>query len=881
LTPVGTRRDLGLPLDPVLKSRSGGPMHDDSLRRLYHELKRREVFRVAAAYAAAAFVILQATALAVEPLALPAATMPTLWFVVLGGFPIALGLAWLYELRIRRERREAGEGEGDGDDAGRAGSAPGERVGAKSAAARTVGGNDVGGNLPHPVSTFIGRDKELVDAVRILSSARLLTLTGPGGVGKTRLALKLAAVARDDYPDGAWLVELAPLGDPALVPEALAASLGVREERGLPAAEAVQRHLANQRVLIVLDNCEHLVTVCASLATALLRYCPDVTILATSREALGIEGEARYAVAPLGLPAPDEAYDPGYLAGFEAVRLFVDRARTAEPSFELTAGNASAVAQICVRLDGIPLALELAAARIRGLSADELAARLDDRFRILARGSRTALPRQQTLRALLDWSHDLLSPDEQRLFGHLSVFCCGFTLAAVEAVCGDDPIEPDGMLDLVTALVDKSIVVHEVDDAGSRFRMLDTIRQYAAERLEAAGRADALLDRHRDYYLALVESALPNLEGPNEVATLDLLAREHDNLRTAIARVLHQGDAERALAFAVPLARFWRVRGYLDEGSRQMAALLALDPAPAPSVPRATALHGAGWLARDRGEYAAARRHFTESLDMARSVGDRLCEAWSLVDLGFLDRYEGDYESARRRLEDAVGVARAADERVPLAAALGNLGLVERDLGRYDEAGALLEESLAMARTLGDRLGIAWPLSNLGLIATHHHDHAGARALLEEALTLWRALGDVQNTAYALSNLGHVATSQGDFQAASTQLEEALALLREVGDRRGIAFVLERMAMLAAERGEPELALAVAGHAAALRDALGAAQPPSVKAPYEARIAAARESIEDEAAAAAWARGEELDLDDVVDCITHGCLPGGQPAGAP
>jgi predicted ATPase len=852
-------------------------MHDDSLRSLYRELKRREVFRVAAAYAAAAFVILQATALAVEPLSLPAATMPTLWFVVLGGFPIALVLAWLYELRVRRARREAGEGEGD--EAAPAGSAPAQGAAGKSAVARTGEGNDVGGNLPHPVSTFIGRDRELAEAFRILSSARLLTLTGPGGVGKTRLALELAAAARDDYPDRAWLVELAPLSDPALVPEALAASLGVREP-GLSAAEAVQRHLATKRALIVLDNCEHLVTACASLATALLRYCPDVTILATSREALGIDGEARYAVAPLELPAPGEASDPGYLAGFEAVRLFVDRARTANPSFELTAGNASAVAQICVRLDGIPLALELAAARIRSLSADDLAGRLDDRFRILGRGSRTALPRQQTLRALLDWSHDLLSPDEQRLFGHLSVFCCGFTLAAVEAVCGDDAIGPDGMLDLLTALVDKSLVVHEVDGAGSRYRMLDTIRQYAAERLEAAGRADALRDRHRDYYLALVKAALPNLEGPHEVATLVLLAREHDNLRTAIARVLEQGDSERALAFAVPLARFWRVRGYLDEGSRQMAALLAVDPAPTPSALRATALHGAGWLARDRGEYVAARRHFTESLAMSRSVGDSLCEAWSLVDLAFLDRYEGEYESARRRLEDAVGVARAADERVPLAAALGNLGLVERDLGRYDEAGALLEESLAMARTLGDRLGIAWPLSNLGLIATHRDDHAGARALLEEALTLWRKLGDVQNTAYALSNLGHVATSQGDLQAAGARLEEALSLLREVGDRRGIAFVLERMAVLAAARGEPEVALAVASHAAALRDVLGAAQPPSVKAPYEARIAAARESIEGEAAAAAWARGVELDLDNVVDCVMQGRLPGGQPAGA-
>jgi predicted ATPase len=850
-------------------------MRDDSFRRLYGELKRREVFRVAAAYAAAAFVILQATALAVDPLALPAATMPTLWFVVLGGFPIALALAWLYELRIRRERREAGEGE----EVDSALAAAGRGIMA-SASTRTRDGGEVQGNLPHPVSTFVGRDKELADAARILSSSRLLTLTGPGGVGKTRLGLELAAAVRKDYPDGAWLVELAPLIDPALVAEALASSLGARQERGQPAIDAVRRHLSTRRTLIVLDNCEHLVAACASLATPLLRYCPDVTIIATSREALGIEGEARYAVSPLALPAPDAPTDPGYLAGFEAVRLFVDRARTADPSFELTPANATGVVQICVRLDGLPLALELAAARIRGLSAGTLAERLDDRFRILTRGSRTALPRQQTLRALLDWSHELLSPEEQRLFGHLSVFCCGFTMDAVEAVCGDDASGPEEMLDLLTALVDKSLVVHEPDVVGSRFRMLDTIRQYAAEWLESSGRADALRDRHRDHYLALAESALPNLEGPNEMAALDQLAREHDNLRTAIARVVEQGDSERALAFAVPLARFWRVRGYLGEGSRQMAALLGLGPTPTPSAARATALHGAGWLARDRGEYSEARLHFTESLAMARSVGDRLCEAWSLVDLGFLDRYEGDYESARRRLEEAVSVAGAAEERVPLAAALGNLGLVERDLGRYGDARVLLEESLAMARTLGDRLGIAWTLSNLGLLATHGEDHARALTLLEEALVLWRELGDVQNTAYALSNLGHVATSQGDLQAAGTHLQESLTLLREVGDRRGMAFVIERMALLAAARQEPELALAVAGHAAALRQVLGAAQPPSVMAPYQAQMGAAREAIGAEAAAAARARGEELDLNDIVDCIARGRLPGGQPAGA-
>jgi predicted ATPase len=848
-------------------------MGDDPFRRFYRELKRREVFRVAAAYAAAAFVILQVTSLAVEPLALPDATMPTVWFVVLGGFPFALALAWLYELRIRRERREAGE---EVDDDAASGNVVAE--GAVPDGARE--GQAAGGNLPHPVSTFIGRERELSDAGRILSWARLLTLTGPGGVGKTRLALELAASLRGDYADGAWLVELAPLGDAALIPEALASSLGVREERGRSAAETVRGYLATRRALIVLDNCEHLVSASAALSASLLRHCPRVTILATSREALGIEGEVRYAVAPLGLPEPDVPPDPGHLAGFEAVRLFVDRARTADPSFSLTTDNATAVAKICVQLDGIPLALELAAVRIHGLSAEELAARLDDRFRMLARGTRTALPRQQTLRALLDWSHDLLSPDEQRLFAHLSVFCCGSTLEAVEAVCGDDVVGPDGVLDLLTALVEKSLVAREPDSSGSRYRMLETIRQYAAERLEESGRADAVRDRHRDHYLALVESAVPNLEGPNEVATLDLLAREHDNLRTAIARVIEQGDAERALAFAVPLARFWRVRGFLDEGSRQMAALLEVDPDPAPTGARATALHGAGWLERDRAEYTAARRHFANSLGMARAVGDRLCEAWSLVDLGFLDRYEGNYEGARGRLEEAVAVARAADEGVPLAAALGNLGLVERDLGRYDEARALLEESLAMARALGDRLGIAWPLSNLGLIATYRDDHARAHVLLEEALVLWRELGDKQNTAYALSNLGHVATSRGDLQAAGAHLRDSLDLLREVGDRRGIAFVLERLAVLAAAREEPDLAIAVAGHAAALREVLGAAQPPSVKAAYQARIGAARESVGAEAAAAAWTRGEEMGLDDVVDCVARGHLPGGQPVGA-
>ena len=443
-------------------------------------------------------------------------------------------------------------------------------------------------NLPSELSSFVGREEELTEVKRLLENNRLLTLTGSGGCGKTRLALAAARKVVERFENGVWMVELASLAEPSLVPQAVASTLGVRERPGSSLTEALSDYLRTRKLLLLLDNCEHLVDACAALAGALLHSCPGLRVLATSREALGITGEIAWPVPSLSLPDLRRLPDIESLPRYESARLFVERATTVNPNFKLTEQNAPAAAQVCYRLDGIPLAIELAAARAKVLSVEEISARLGDSFRLLAAGSRTAMPRQRTLHATMDWSHELLSQKERVLFRRLSVFAGGFTLEAAESICAGEELQRDEVLDLLSHLVDKSLVIMWEDRTGTRYRLLETIRQYGKERLEEVGEAAHVRERHAGYYLAVAEEAEPELKGERQVAWLERFELEHDNLRGAISWSLERRKAQDAARLGWALWLFWWIRGHFAEGRRWMEqALSAEGDAAMPASARA------------------------------------------------------------------------------------------------------------------------------------------------------------------------------------------------------------------------------------------------------------------------------------------------------
>jgi predicted ATPase/class 3 adenylate cyclase len=702
-------------------------------------------------------------------------------------------------------------------------------------------------NLPAQATAFIGRAQELDAARRLLNQpqTRLLTLTGPGGVGKTRLSLQVAADSIDEFADGVFLAELAPLTSAELVVPTVAKVIGVHEHPETPLVEAIADYLRDKQLLLVLDNFEHVLAAAPGVG-ALLAACPRLKALVTSREALHLRGEQQLSVPPLNLVD-------------DAIRLFVQRAQAVRPDFELS--DASVVAQICRRLDGLPLAIELAAARVKMLSPAAILSRLDQRLEMLTGGPRDVPLRQRTLRQAIAWSYDLLSPEEQRLFRHAAVFVGGCTLAAIEAVAvkGQTMDSFAGM----ASLVDKSLMRNdETADGGEpRFAMLETVREYALERLAEAGEVEQLHVRHADYFLALAQQAEPGLSGAHQAAWLDRLQQEHDNLRAALQWFHQRGLADQGLRLGASLHRFWRARGYLSEGRERLAALLAL---PATDRSRAKALHAAGWLAREQGDYAEARASFEESLVIYRALADTRGVGWGLVDLAFLTRYEGDYARARDLLEESLPLLEQARDTEGLAAALGNLGLIARDQGNATLAEERLQSSLQLWHELGDRVGIGWTLTALGMVARSARQPEAARTRLERALMVWRELGDRQNTANVLGILAALARDAGDFKHARALLCDSLGVLREVGDRRGIAFVLEGFAGLAATQGEPARALTLAAAAEAVRDAVGAPAPPSWRAELDRALKQAYCGLEDKAAASARARGRLMALPEAI-----------------
>ncbi len=684
-------------------------------------------------------------------------------------------------------------------------------VGAVTAPAATVTGY-----LPHALTDLVGREDERIEVAARLRRARLVTLTGPGGIGKTRLAIAVATESVEEYADGVWLVALESLTEGRLVAEQIASALGLREEPGRPLLESVTDHLRKKRLLLALDNCEHLLEASAQIAAHLLRECAGLRILATSRAPLGILGETAWAVPALSAPenellASGKTDSQRAWMDYESVRLFVERAQAVQKNFSLTGSNARAVAQICAQLEGIPLAIELAAVRVKVMTVEQIAARLNDELGLLTGGNRAALPRQQTLRATLDWSYTLLSEAERSVLRRLSVFADGCDLEAAERVCAGENVAAWQVLDLMTSLVDKSLLVfkEQAETGSGRYRLSEAVRQYAAERLDASGEAERVKAGHRDCFLALAEAAEAQLNCEAQGIWLAKLETEHENLRAALVwSRTEPGGARAGVRLVGALWRFWEMRGRYGEGRAFLAGALGREGADARTRERAKALNGAGVLAQYQGDYEAARALHEESLAISRELGNRQGMGWPLHHLGVMASRRGDYSAARARHEESLTIWRELGNNLGIGWSVHQLGSVLREQGEYEAARALYAESLAISRTLGDKQGIAWALNDLGKVTYDQGDYAGARALYAESLSISRELGDKQGTAWSLHHLGSVNGAEGDYETARPLDEESLAIFREIGNKQGVAWTLHHLGNMTGAQGDYAAAIA-------------------------------------------------------------------------
>ncbi|HWI60955.1 MAG TPA: tetratricopeptide repeat protein [Symbiobacteriaceae bacterium] len=668
-------------------------------------------------------------------------------------------------------------------------------------------------NLPAQTTSFVGRRREMAELKGLLESGRLVTLTGPGGNGKTRMALQTGAELLERFVDGVWLTELAGVTEPDRVVQAVASVLGVREEPGRPPLETLCEHLAAKQLLLLLDNCEHLVAAAAQLAATLLARAPHLRILATSREPLSISGETAW-------PMPTLAAED------EAVRLFLERALCVSPTFALTVENRAAVTDICRRLDGVPLAIELAAARVRVLSVEQIAQRLDQRLRLLTAGDRTAPPRHQTLRATIDWSYELLSEQERALWRRLSVFVGSFALEAAESVCGDDDV-----LARLAQLVDKSLVVPEEQKGEKRYRLLETMREYAMGKLHEAGEEPALRRAHRDWYLAFAERAEPELMGTNQSLWLDRLGGDHENLRQALGWSLEAGEVDQALRMGAALWRFWYVRGHFSENRDRLTRLADL-PGPVGSLQaRAKVLNGAGALFYYLADFARAREYFLKSLAVWRDLGDKLGVGRALNNLGVLARTATEFELALEYLEESLRLSRELGNRTAQSWTMNNLGSVRFELGDQAAARSLQEAALEIQQAQGDQWGIAMSSEYLGYVALRDGDLAGAAGLFEAALSIRRSLGDQWGIGVALGGQGDVAFEQGDLDRARRLHMESIRVRQRLGDLLGVAQSLETLSRVAGAGGHAALAGSLGAAAGELRRRIGAPRPPLRKAP--------------------------------------------------
>ncbi len=692
-------------------------------------------------------------------------------------------------------------------------------------------------NLRLEVTSFIGRAREIEQATRILDGASLLTLTGPGGVGKTRVGLRLARALLDQFEDGAWVVECGALTDPAFVLPSVASAIGLAEPAGRSLLSAIVDHLRSKRLLLVLDDCDPVLGACAELAEALVRSCSMVRLVVTSREALGVPGEAIMPIASLATPEAAATVRPAELDAIDACRLFVDRAQALQPQFAVTDQNARSVAQLCRRLDGIPLAIELAAARVRTLPVEQIADRLDDRFRLLTGGSRAAVARHQTLRATIDWSYDLLTDPERAVLRRMSVFAGGASLEAAEAVCAGDPVDMLEILDVLGRLVEKSLVVTDPSTTEARFRLLETVREYARGRLVEAGEGDATMRLHRDWYLGLVETAAQEFfRGPEPVEWLRLLDREHDDLRAVLEWSLDQPDEGLAgLRIAAGLWRYWEIRGHLIEGRGWLERMIAAVGDDTSHL-RANALTGAGSLAFMQGDFRAAYTFHEASLALHRRIDDRQSVAYAANNLANTAIQLGDHERARALYGEAIALARDLGDVRGVAFGSINLADVATRQGDLEAAREMHEEILAMVRGLGDRWMEAFAVDTFARATSRAGDRDGARVLHMRALEILEELGDRRGVARVLTQLAELAMGDGETGRARTLYRRSLAIRQELGDMPGLASAMENLARAVAS-DDPEAGARLDGAAQSLREAIRAMVPPQAATAHDQTLA--------------------------------------------
>lgn len=725
--------------------------------------------------------------------------------------------------------------------------------------------------LTAPAAPFLGRERELGMVCELVRrpDVRLLTLIGPGGIGKTRLALQVAGAVRGDFEDGVFFVSLAALSTPELVLPAIAEAVGVREAGKSALQETLQDFLGEQRILLVLDNFEHLLPARAALA-ALLDSCPRLTVLVTSRTVLRLARERTVDVPPLRTPVPEELQDLESIGRHSAVALFCDRAQTVKPDFVLTAANAAAVIEICHRLDGLPLAIELAAARIRVLPPGTLVTQLANRLRLLTGGAVDTPLRHQTLRGAVEWSYSLLDEPERALFARLAIFAGGCTLEAAEAVCNGVGEASLDVLDGLSSLADKSLLTVEEhivpDDTHSRFVMLETIREYAVERMASTHEADTLRRTHAGYFLHMVEEDEPKLVGPEQVLRLALLDRELDNLRAALAWALSTREVEVGLRLSTALWRFWYARGHLTEGRRWLEQFLTLARKGSISETSALVARTHIWtaaLAMDQGDYGRAVAAGNEGLSLSERCGDRWGVAFSLNVLGNVAHNQGNDIRAGELFGQGLALFRDLDDRWGIGLSLNNIGMVTRAQGDLERALTAYSESLTIERELGDLWSIAIVLDNLGELARENMDLDEATALHEESLGLRLELGDLRGIADSLAALGNVARQQGDPNRSGEQYEEALTLYRKVGDKWGSAVCLEGLAGTARARGQMEQAARLFGAASALRAAIKHPLAATERRVQEQEVAAVRQDLGEDAFTAAWEAGSVMSWEEI------------------
>lgn len=655
-------------------------------------------------------------------------------------------------------------------------------------------------SLPSPISSFVGREEQMTELPSLLLSTRLVTLTGAGGSGKTRLALEAGSAVRPGYSGGVWFVPLAALRDAALIPQAIASVLGVRERGNRPLIDEIAGHFQPRHALLILDNAEHMVDACRSICDTLLGQCPQLCIMVTSREVLGIAGEVVREVPPLSLPTEGQVSDPVRLMQSEAARLFIDRAREKSSRLRLTAENAAAVADICRKLDGLPLAIEIAAARARALDLLELAGRLEGPFRLTMELDEAAA-RHRTLQAALDWSYFLLRESEQLMLQRVSVFAGGWTLEAAETVCAGAGITDNDVLPLLARLVDTSFVVAGEEGGTFRYRLLEPVRQYAAARLEEVGDGERVRLRHAEFVLAFAREGEQKLKGSEQAEWLARLEREHDNVRAALGWLSLSRRGEAGLELAATTRLFWDIHGHWSEGRGWLDRLLAGADDASPR-PVADALSAAGILAFSQSDFVAARAYLDACLVIRREQGSERDLAATLNTLGNVATRQSDYILARALLEESLALWRRAGDSHGEATTLSNLGIVARRQGQFDDATELYEQSLAIRRHIGDHHGTAMTLANLGNVHLDRGEIDVAYEAFDESLAIRRSLGDQSGVALVLDSLGAVATYRGDFIAARTFLRESIQLWEVLGDGSGVANGLRNLALVELRAGD-------------------------------------------------------------------------------